>query len=164
LFWLPRSPELFRSGSRCSPAAQARQWNAVFAGEEAFATIGATGYRKGAIFGRTFLAHRIIWAISFDDWPSELDHIDGDRGNNRLCNLRAVTSSENNRNRSLPCTNTSGRIGVFWHARYNCWRAQIKVGGHQTNLGSFKHKHDAIASREAAERKHGFHPNHGRRA
>lgn len=165
LFWRERSPAMFKPGSRCSQSAQAKQWNALFAGQEAFATQGANGYLKGGLFGKTFLAHRIAYALHFAKWPDQIDHINGERADNRIENLRSVTCSQNNRNRRLPRSNTSGRIGVFWHEKDSCWRAQIKLAGRQIHLGSFKSKAAAIAARERAEIDAGnFHKNHGRRA
>lgn len=161
LYWLKRGAEHYQD-SRCSAAGQAAQWNAIYAGKEAFSSKSRSGYMKGAILGRHMNAHRVIWALVNGVWPKEIDHINGDKADNRIENLRSVTSSENNKNRRLPACNKSGRIGVFWHARHKCWRAFIGHQGKRIHLGSFQVKDDAIAARKRAEKDFGFHANHGR--
>jgi hypothetical protein len=162
LFWRRRERQHFSSGSRCDPAAQARQWNALWQDKPALSTNSSNGYLKGAIFGRTLLAHRVVWAVHFGVWPKQIDHINGVRTDNRIANLREATSQENNRNRSLPSDNKSGRIGVRWHKPDSCWRAHIGVSRRRIHLGSFRKFQDAVAAREEAEALYGFHPNHGR--
>ena len=73
-----------------------------------------------------------------------VDHIDNNRQNNNLKNLRFATSQENSRNRSISSNNTSGTKGVCWNKRYMKWTAQITINGKQINLGSFLNKDDAI--------------------
>jgi hypothetical protein len=120
-------------------------------------------YRTIKIFGKTHSAHRVIWLIVHGHWPKhQIDHIDGNPLNNRIDNLRDVTPTENSQNMKRPSHNTSGRIGVYWDKCKRKWAAYIKVGQKQTGLGRFNHKHEAIAARQLAEEKHGFHPNHGR--
>lgn len=164
LFWRERAARFFHDKSRCSAIGQAQQWNGQFAGKETFNGATKSGYLKGAIFGRTYLAHRVVWALVRGSWPQEIDHINGDRSDNRICNLRSVTTSENNRNRALSTLNKSGRIGVFWWEKYQVWRASIRTDGKQIHLGTFHSKAEAIAVRAAAEKRYGYHPNHGRAA
>lgn len=164
LTWLPREPKHFTGEHRMSPKGRAAQWNGQFAGKPAITTRSATGYRKGTIFCRHFFAHRIAFALHHGFWPEEIDHINGDKADNRACNLRQATPSQNNRNRALPSTNKSGRIGVHYYQLGDCWRAHAKVGGRQVHLGSFQTRQAAVAAREKFERENGFHPNHGRAA
>jgi len=121
---------------------------------------GSCGYREvGIICGRLYKAHRIAWALHYGEWPAgQIDHENHIRDDNRITNLRDVTSAENLRNRSMPSSNTSGRIGVHWHKQSQKWRA--KIAG--ADVGYFVSFSDACAAREAAERAHGFHENHGR--
>lgn len=77
---------------------------------------------------KILLAHRIAWEIMFGEIPigMEVDHINRDKTDNRICNLRLVTHSENafNVNKRL---NTSSKFkGVSWNARNNCWEARCK--------------------------------------
>jgi hypothetical protein len=159
--WRARTPEMFSHCERPEHACAA--WNARYAGKEAFTTDHNEGYRVGKIFGRTYRAHRVIWAMTTGAWPEDqIDHINGDPADNRIENLRAVTQSENLRNAALPRNNTSGAMGVGWHKPAGKWQAQIRGNGKQINLGLFTNKDDAIAARAAAEKKYGFHENHGR--
>jgi hypothetical protein len=72
-----------------------KEWNTKYAGQEAFAHVNDRGYRCGRIAGRDYKAHRIIWKLVHGHDPEYIDHINMDRGDNRLCNLRSVTHAEN---------------------------------------------------------------------
>lgn len=160
LYWLPRTSEHF-GGSW----PRALVWNERHAHREALCCIGNHGYRTGRILDRQYLAHRVIWALVYGDWPSaEIDHMDGDRTNNQLTNLRCVPRTLNMRNRRLNRGNRSGAIGVYWAEHAGKWRAEIKGDGRRVHLGYFTDKGSAIAARKAAEPALGFHANHGRRA
>jgi hypothetical protein len=143
---------------------EARQsWNTRYAGKQAL-TSRYKGYLWGNVLGsRTLLAHRIAFKYAFGREPFQIDHINGDRSDNRLCNLREVTCSENRRNSARPRNNTSGIIGVSRVPSGN-WLAQIKVGGIIRSLGTYQSREEAGAARKAAEERLGFHPNHGRAA
>jgi hypothetical protein len=122
------------------------------------------GYRTGNILGGpTVRAHRVAFVYMYGYEPAQVDHINGDRSDNRLCNLREVTCSDNRRNSARPCNNTSGVIGVS-RAPSGNWIAYIKVGGVMHNLGTHPTLEDAASARKAAEASLGFHPNHGREA
>jgi len=108
------------------------------------------------------LAHRIIWAINYDIPPELIDHVDGNRANNRLSNLRSVTHRENGMNKVIPNTNTSGYIGVYWEVSLKKWRSQLNVRGKCIKLGCFDKLEDAVSARKFAAIEHGFHPNHGK--
>ena len=79
-------------------------------------------------------------------------------------NLRQVTRVENLRNQKRYSNNTSGAVGVYWHKREKKWEAGIRVKGKYIFLGYFDDKEEAVAAREKAERRYGFHLNHGRAA
>lgn len=119
------------------------------AGERAGAT-DAYGYRVIRVDGVLYKAHRLAWLWVYGCWPDGmLDHIDRDKGNNSIENLREATQSENMHNanrRSL-----SGVPGVRWRAERNRWVAQIRVGYRNYVLGSFATKDEAIAARRTAE-------------
>lgn len=134
-------------------------------GNRAFTSKNSDGYFTGAFLGLPVKAHQIAWAHHYGEWPeSWIDHINGDRSDNRISNLRLVDGAGNARNRKRAANNTSGVTGVGWQRRIQKWTAQIKVDGRPIHLGVFASKQDAIAARQLAERKHGFHPNHGRAA
>jgi hypothetical protein len=79
-----------------------------------------------------------------------VDHINHNTLDNRACNLRVVTYSENNHNASVRKDNKSGYRGVTWDNKSNKWRASIRVDGTNHHIGFFANKHDAIMAREAA--------------
>ncbi len=155
----PESGKLFWRDCADMP----NNWRARFAGVEAFKSINPHGYRNGTVENNVFLAHRVIWAMIHGEWPDgQVDHIDGNRQNNRLDNLRVVTNQENARNSSLRSDNTSGVMGVSWHNRDKRWVATIKDGTGKKRLGSYRDFDEAVAARKAAEKDIGFHANHGR--
>lgn len=122
----------------------------------AYRTVVITGY--GA-----YLVHRIIWLIVRGKWPdNQLDHEDGDGLNNRLRNLREADDDVNSKNMPLRCDNRTGCPGV--HRRRTNWFARICVHGKIINIGTFNSVSSAVRARKAAERRYGFHKNHGRRA
>lgn len=157
LFWLSRPRAMFKTDS------QHKTWNARFAGVEAFTAVKSNGYRHGRIWGQHVYAHRAGWALVHGEWPSEqVDHINGDRADNRLSNLRAVSNAQNCMNRSLQRNNTTGTVGVYWHAPSARWTARVHVRGKQVSLGYFKSKAEAASARALAAKEYGFHENHGR--
>lgn len=126
-------------------------------GKQVFTNVHHSGYLKGAIGTRTFTAHRVAMAISLGEWPNgEVDHINGNRSDNRFKNLRIVTRSENQRNAKLRSDNTSGHVGVS--KKKDKWIAKIK----EKQIGTFETKKQAIAARKAAEKQlGGFSSRHG---
>lgn len=130
-------------------------------GKEA-GTAHSDGYRAVGINYAVYLVHRVIWKMITGEEPDEIDHIDGNRSNNRLVNLRSVGRKENKKNIKKPSNNTSGVIGVCFDASRNKWLAHIKVNQKFINLGYFDTFEAAVAARKAAEVKYNFHPNHGR--
>ena len=159
LFWRVRAADLFADGNQGRCAA----WNTRYAGKEAFTSCDGKGYMGGRIFNRAALAHRVIWTIEMGAWPEDqIDHINGVRNDNRIVNLRAVTSTENNRNARLSARSKSGVLGVWWNKAANKWRAGIRSGGKDVHLGTFTCFDSAVAARRRADIKYGYHENHGR--
>jgi hypothetical protein len=119
------------------------------------------GYVHLTINHCTYSAHRICWALYYGCHPTEIiDHIDGNKANNRIANLRLVSHEENAKNRPLSSRNKSGVSGVgFYEGR---WQVTIGVDRTVKYLGVFRDKDEAIAARMQAEREYGYHPNHGR--
>lgn len=110
------------------------------------------GYRQVKIGGSTYLVHRVIWAIVYGVWPEKsIDHIDGNRHNNAVSNLRLVTASQNMQNLSVKGTaSASGLMGAI-HVpgngrRRERWESRIRVAGGQKYLGSFKTPQEAHAA------------------
>ncbi len=138
-------------------------WDKRWAGAAAFIS-NTHGYRTGSLFGaRGVLAHRIAWKMFYGADPQgEVDHINGDRADNRISNLRVVTSLENKRNSRIPGHNSSGIVGVRFRQDKGRWNAFISIANRTKNLGYFDSAEAARAARKQAERELGFHPNHGR--
>lgn len=108
-------------------------------GREAFPTINNTGYRYGTLNFRgvtyRLLLHRAVWAFSTNEWPVTVDHIDGNRLNNRIENLRAASYGQNNCNRGPASNNKSGFKGVVQYG--DKFSAFIRYDGKSRFLGSF---------------------------
>ncbi len=142
-----------------------RTSNSVHVGDIAgnrFTKADGKSYLQIQIDYKLYKAHRLAWLYTHGQFPEgEMDHINGDGTDNRLINLRDVTSSENSRNRRLQSNNASGTCGVSWYESRRKWRAEIRADSKRLHLGLFENIQDAIAARKAAERKHGYHPNHG---
>jgi hypothetical protein len=124
--------------------------------------IGNTGYWRISHLGKSYMAHNIIYNMIHGLIPDGLsvDHVDRDRLNNRIDNLRLATAKEQANNRtpvSFMSNSTSGRIGVGWHKSTGLWRAHYKKAGKQISLGYFKLKDDAIKARIAYEEENLIH-------
>jgi len=156
LFWKIRPVEHFPCERSC------KSWNTRYAGKEALCSVQINGYKAGRLNGTYYAVHRLIFALKFGFWPEQVDHINGIRTDNRLVNLRSVTSSVNAVNKCVSSLNTSGVTGVTWDKQTNKWRAKIKRFGKHKSLGRFGSFEEAVKCRKEAEKLLGFHENHGR--
>ena len=139
------------------PATGAFTWRIARARNLAGAAAGRVerdGYRRIGIDSKLYPAQRLAWLIAHGQPPNgEIDHIDGDRDNNALRNLRDVSMRINRQNqRKAHIDNQSGLLGVSWFAARKKWRAQISVEGKLRFLGSFDDPADAHAAYLAAKR------------
>ena len=99
-----------------------------------------------------YKAHRLVWLYVHGVWPAKgLDHINRDKSDNRIENLRIADQSVNMHNTAAKSNNKSGVSGVTWRADRNKWCARIKVGYKNFNLGLFAAIEDAVAARKDAE-------------
>ena len=151
LFWLERSAELM-----CDQA-NADTFNTRFAGREALSSVRYDGYKYGTLQRRTVTAHRVAFALIYGHWPTaDVDHINGDKADNRACNLRAATRQQNLRNRRARKTSTSSYMGVCLPSQRSKWIAQIKIGDRNVSLGAFTSEEEAaLAYDKAAAIHHG---------
>ncbi|MCS4333686.1 HNH endonuclease [Klebsiella variicola] len=115
------------------------------------------GYLKATVLGVTYQCHRLAWFYVHGKWPiGVIDHIDLNKSNNRIKNLRDTSKSGNEHNRGVRKDNKSGYKGVFWSSRERKWKAAIKANGKKIHLGTFPQKIDAVAAYDmAAKRLHG---------
>jgi hypothetical protein len=121
LFWIKRSGR----GSHIHPGQRAGGFH-------------KDGYLQTKIFGKMHLNHRLIWLIHHGRWPAEqLDHINGDRQDNRIENLREVTNSQNSQNQKNRKTNTSGFPGVCWNKTSKKWSSYAYKDKKRIHLGYF---------------------------
>jgi hypothetical protein len=112
------------------------------------------GYCTIGIQGRIYKAHRLAWLYEHGKWPDGLiDHINGNKSDNRLCNLREVNNSGNAQNIRRPNRrNKSGFLGVIWFQ--NKWRANITVNKKTIWLGDYSTPEEAHSAYISAKRAH----------
>lgn len=158
LFWRRRDLTMFKAGVRRNNACSS--WNSHYAGTEAFTYINPKGYCFGCFLGGRYLAHRIIWKMVHGEEPGpEIDHRNGNRADNRPRNLASGDKFANQKNAFRRRDNTSGRTGVYLIR--GKWQAAIFENKRLNWLGTFTAFEDAVAVREAAERRLGYSPRHG---
>lgn len=125
--------------------------------------VNSRGYRRISISGKIYQAHRLAWLYHYGAWPKDqIDHINGNRCDNRIDNLREVTNAENGKNTSRHRGNKTGVSGVHIHSQNGNYVAQIRVSNRLIHLGCFDNIFDAACARKSAEYRFGFHANHGR--
>ena len=102
-------------------------------------TVSSNSYAVIKINGMPFKAHRLAWLHFHGVWPEhQIDHIDENKSNNRISNLRDVPQSMNQHNAIKPRKDgTSGYRGVSWDKGKTRWRAQIEVNGQKQYIGLF---------------------------
>lgn len=156
IVWLERPLWHFKS-------AQAwKAWNTKYTGTNAGVVCSRSGYVKITIDYKHYAAHVLAWFLYYGVWPdTNLDHRNHDRSDNRIRNLRKATHAENSKNMKRSVANTSGATGVVWDKRTEKWRARIHVNGKDKHIGYFFTVAAAAKARKAAEKKYGYHRNHG---
>lgn len=149
LTWRARTPDLFSKVGGVTQRAT-DGWNTKFAGGLALNSIGGHGYRRGAIFNQGYLLHRVLFAMVSGHWPlAEIDHRNGDRLDNRLCNLREASRQQNMSN--IGKRRHRGR--QFFGVRQisaKSWAADIRHENEVIYLGTFPTEEAAARARDAA--------------
>lgn len=117
-------------------------WKVVFSNRlkvgQLAGDIDGTGYRRIMLGKKHYKMHRLIWIMFHGDIPESayIDHIDQNRSNNKIENLRAVSKSQNNLN--------TGRKGVSFDSARNKWRAQTSIDNKTVALGRYDTEQEAI--------------------
>lgn len=100
--------------------------------------INREGYRVISFKGKNYPSHRLAWLFYYGELPQGLiDHINGDRLDNRISNLRAADFFENNYNSCIRADNKSGVKGVYFNKSANKWHARIKINKKNKHIGYF---------------------------
>jgi hypothetical protein len=129
--------------------------NRVKIGSPAGSFDPSTGYHKTHVYRKFHKTHRVIFLYHHGYLPDFVDHIDGDKLNNRIENLRAATKSQNCMNQKISTRNTSGTKGVMWLKREQKWLVALRVNSILHSFGYFKDKELAeLVAVEATNKLH----------
>lgn len=110
------------------------------------------GYIRIYVDGAPYKAHRLAWFYMYGEWPGEIDHVNMDRSDNRISNLRPATRAQNRANTKAYSNNKSGEKGVSWYKATGKWKAQIQKNGKKVGLGYFETIESASAAYKAASK------------
>lgn len=127
--------------------------------------INAIGYVRICVDYVDYAAHRLAWIYVHGVMPpDQIDHINGRRDDNRLCNLRLADNSQNNQNRPLQSNSTSGFKGVSLHKKSGLWFAYAQAKGIRKSAGYHRTAEEAsIAAIAMRSRLHGEFSNNDRK-
>jgi len=151
LYWKPR-PKKFFQNCKLPHRAEAI-WNARYAGKRAFTIVNRHGYLSGRIFSKGYLAHRVIWIMAHGVWPKIIDHKNRQPSDNRLCNLREATHSQNGANMKRGRKTSSDFYGISWVTRDGKWTVRVRKDGRVYCGGNFDSEIDAAIARDALAKK-----------
>lgn len=144
--WKPRDLKWFKSFKGWST------WNGKNSGKVA-GNINAYGYVQLCLNYKPYIAHRVAWVITYGEWPEDcIDHINGDKTDNRIANLRLADKFQNAQNRKIGSNNTSGVKGVHKNKNTGKWSVHIECNKERHFLGCFPTKEEAKAAYDQAAR------------
>lgn len=152
--WKRRTVDMFDdTGKRRCAAHTCANWNGAWSGKIAGSVNKTHGYIEIGIWGRYYKAHRLAWLFATGEFPSQIDHINGDRTDNRLVNLRVSTQSQNRLNSKVSSRNKTGIKGVSQDGPACGFRARIVHRGSILHLGTFGTAVEADQAYREAEKK-----------
>lgn len=123
---------------------------------------GSEGYIMTKVKNRTIAVHRLVFLMQHGYLPAVIDHINGNRSDNRIENLRSCTKAENSRNQRLRSTNTSGIKNVRWYKAHSTWQVSMRIDGKEKHFGYYKDLELAdLVATEARDKHYGKFANHG---
>ena len=124
-------------------------------------SLGSHGYFQVKLMGKIYLVHRLIYTLINGQIPNNVDHIDGNKTNNKIENLRSCTQSENRMNACRSTSNKIGIKGVCWSKSNKCWRVQVKKQSKKVYDAFFDDLELAeFVAIEARNKHHGFFSKH----
>lgn len=139
-FWKERQNNHFKS------IRSMKMWNKRYSKTVA-GTVDTHGYIQIRINYKLYLAHKLAWLFCYGVYPNnQLDHINCNRKDNRINNLRLVTKFENAQNSKIRHNNKSGYKGVSWHQHVQKWTAQIQCNKKHIHLGYYATPEEAYAA------------------
>ena len=119
-------------------------------------TLTTTGYYQTKINRNIYLNHRLIYLYHYGNLPKYIDHIDIDKKNNKIENLRETTPSDNKKNVGVSKSNTSGYKNVYWHKQCKKWGVRLVVNGKPKHIGLFENLElSDLVAQEARDKYHG---------
>ena len=117
------------------------------------------GYLRMNFLGSQYYVHRVIYFMSHGYWPVQVDHINGDRSDNRVENLRGVTRGENCRSFNTPRNNTSSVYrGVSWNKEKSRWFVRVVYEKIAYRLGYFACEKEAALAYNYKAQELGYNP------
>jgi len=142
MVWKERDSGYFKKGKQ-SQVLHMKKWNTRYSGEE-LGHLDDMGYKRVLLLGFRCRVHQLAWLLHYGEWPPEqIDHVNGNRTDNRIANLRLASNRDNARNMSLRVDSATGVTGVVLipGSRY---RAQISVDGKNIYLGNLSNNRKGI--------------------
>jgi hypothetical protein len=147
--WKTRTVDMFESDYFC------RRWNTRYAGNIS-GCLNSQGYWIMTINGNKYRRSRLAWLYVYGKFPElVIDHIDGNRSNDSITNLRDVSERVNHQNVIAPRIDSkSGYRGVSWSSAANKWQAGIRINGTRLYLGLFDSPESAGEAYISAKKKY----------
>ena len=137
-----------------------RQAACIYIGDEA-GSVNKKGYRRVMIKNKSYAMHRLIFMMHYGYLPKQVDHIDRNKLNNRIENLRPATHGQNRQNATISKNNTSGVKGINWQKRDNKWQARVMLNKKSYQIGYFETLEEAKKAVEKARQQlHGEFARH----
>ena len=122
----------------------------------------STGYYRVGVAGKCYWAHRIVWMLHHGEIAKgvQIDHIDCNRANNTIKNLRIATSSDNKCNVAVRVDNAAGVKGLYWHKTLSLWIGEVRLHGKRRSKSSRRREVVEAWLHEAREKIHGEYARH----